>query len=74
MPSFQQDTFILFEKQESCVPIFEYVNETCRMAQSALLVFSEGVICRAVNFASRKTTKIQSGLSMIMIKFADKHI
>ena len=50
--------YSLWETKKPCsnIWIWEWNMSDCRMAQSAMLVFSEWVICRAVNGASRNFT------------------
>ena len=50
--------YSLWETKKLCsnIWIWEWNMSDCRMAQSAMLVFSEWVICRAVNGASRNLT------------------
>ena len=50
--------YSLWETKKLCsnIWIWEWNMSDCRMAQSAMLVFSEWVICRAVNGASRNFT------------------
>ena len=49
--------YSLWETKKLCsnIWIWEWNMSDCRMAQSAMLVFSEWVICRAVNGASRNS-------------------